>query len=89
LPAPEMRQFIEANDFKGRKVAFFGTYWMKGMGANVEADATTGALEKKGATVLGSYRCPGKTMLFNLGRPNNKDIDGAKKFAREMVKPGV
>jgi flavodoxin len=87
LPGPEMLRFIEANDFKGRKVAFFGTYWIAGLNAKREEDATTQALQKKGATVLGSYRCSGKSLrVFKPGHPDKEELDGAKKFAREMIR---
>ena len=86
LPGPEMVKFIEANDFKGMKVAVFGTYWFSWLNNKREAEATTTALQKKGAAVLGSYRCKGKFItLFNLGHPDKEDLDKAKKFAREMA----
>ena len=86
LPGPEMQKFIEANDFKGRKVAFFGTYWREGLSAGRELESTTKALEKKGAIVLGSYRCKGKTKIFNPGHPTREELDGAGKFAGEMIR---
>lgn len=87
-PGPDFAKFVEASDFKGRKVALLGTCWMMGMGADREAAATTQALEKKGATVLGSYRCRGKAFVFNPGRPNKGDLEAAKKFAKKMVPLG-
>ena len=45
----------------------------------------TDILKQKGATVLGSYHCKGKTILVNRGHPNKEDLDNAKKFAREMI----
>ena len=90
LPGPEMQKFIEACDFKGRKVAyFFSTYWRAGLSKDREIESTVKALEKKGATVLGDYHCPGKTKIFNSGHPTPEDLAGAKKFAREMVKLGA
>jgi flavodoxin len=85
LPGPEMRKFIETGDFKGRKVAFFGTYWRAGLNRGREIESTNKALEKKGATVLGDYHCPGKSKIFNAGHPTPEDLDGAKKFARAMI----
>jgi flavodoxin I len=86
MPGQEMVKFIEANDFKGRKVAFFGTYWLAGLNKRRETETTTKALEKKGAIVLDSYRCPGKFIVFNHSRPNASDLEGAKEFAGKMNK---
>lgn len=86
LPGPDMQKFIEANDFRGRKVAYFSTCWRMGMSKDREIESTVKALEKKGAIVLGDYHCLGKTKIFNLGHPDAKDLDSAKKFAREMAK---
>lgn len=86
MPGPEMQKFIESSDFKGRKVAYFSTCWRMGLSKDREVEATNKALEKKGAVVLGDYHCLGKTKIFNGGHPNQEDLDGAKKFAREMAK---
>ncbi|OPY30957.1 MAG: hypothetical protein A4E28_00047 [Methanocella sp. PtaU1.Bin125] len=32
------------------------------------------------------FHCPGKTKIFNGSRPNQNDLEDAKKFAKEMVK---
>lgn len=88
LPGPEMEKLIASGDLKGRKVAYFSTYWRAGLSADREEKSTTEALKTSGATFLGSYHCPGKTSIFNGGHPNKEDLDGAKKFAREMVKQG-
>jgi flavodoxin len=85
-PGLEMMQFIESNDLKGMKVAFFSTFWFSRMNAKKAVETTTMALQKKGATVLGSYGCKGKfTAVFNRGRPNHEDLEKAKKFAKDMV----
>jgi hypothetical protein len=42
----------------------------------------------KGADVQGSYYCKGKFLLWSRGHPGAKDLEGARKFAREMVKNG-
>jgi flavodoxin I len=81
-PGKEMMKFIEKNDFSGRKVALFGT---SGGNAGLEVDLMAAALKHKGATILGSYHCKGKAfLLFSTGHPNQEDLDGARKFAREM-----
>jgi hypothetical protein len=55
----------------------------------MEVDLMAAALKHKGATVLGSYHCKGKAfLLFNIGRPNQEDLDGAGKFAREKAMLG-
>ncbi|HTY89986.1 MAG TPA: flavodoxin family protein [Methanocella sp.] len=83
-PGQEMMKFIETNDFKGQKVALFGTYWLAGLNKGREIETTTKALEQKGAIVVGDYRCPGKFIVFNLGRPNARDLEGARGFAKKM-----
>ena len=85
-PGEDMMKFIEKNNFSGQKVAVFGT---SGGNAGIEVDLMAVALKHKGATVLGSYHCKGKAFLFfNTGRPNKEDLDGARKFAREMAMLG-
>ncbi len=85
-PGKDMLDFIEANDFKGRKVAIFYTS-ANPHGHQGLVDTMTGALKSKGATLQGIYHCPGKFIIFmNRGRPNKEDLDNARKFAREMVK---
>jgi flavodoxin len=81
-PGEEMMKFIEKHDFSGRKVAVFGT---SGGNAGMEVDLMAASLMRKGATVLGNYHCKGKAfLLFNIGHPNQEDLEGARKFARKM-----
>jgi len=84
-PGKEMTKFVTDNVFTGRKVALFGTS-LAPVGAQKMIAVMEGALTGKGATVLGSYRCKGKFLLFNRGRPNTEDLENAKKFAREMIR---
>jgi len=85
-PREEMMKFIEKNDFSGWKLAVFGT---SGGNAGTEVDLMVASLKHKGATVLGSYHCKGKAfLLFSTGHPNQEDLNGARKFAREMVMLG-
>jgi flavodoxin len=84
-PGQDMAKFIEAHDFSGRKVALFST---SSGGAGNELRVMADALNRKGAIVLGKHTCKGKFLVMNRGRPNLADLDGAKKFAREMVKNG-
>jgi flavodoxin I len=85
-PAEDMTKFIMNNDFAGRNIALFGTS-AKGEGKEVQGMAE--ALKQKGANVIGSYYCKGKSfVVVNIGHPNRDELDGARKFAREMVKNG-
>lgn len=85
-PGADLLKFIEANDFRGRQVAVFGT---SGGGTGNEVKVMAEALKGKGASVRGSYYCAGKAwLLFSRGHPDAKDLEGAKQFARDMVKNG-
>jgi flavodoxin I len=82
----DMMKFIGSHDFSGRKVAVFST---SGGGMKKEIDEMSAALKNKGANILGTYTCKGKVfMIFSRGHPNQEDLDGGKKFAREMAKLG-
>jgi flavodoxin len=82
-PGEDMMKFIRSGNFSGRKVALFGTS-MGGIGK--EVDEMASALKQKGANVVGSYFCKGKGFLvFSRGHPGKDDIDGARKFAKEMA----
>lgn len=85
-PGKEMMDFIEANDFKGRLVALFGT---SASGHGKQSGIMEEALKQKGAKVLGSYESKGQFLMFiRQGHPNEEDIAGAKKFARDLSKIG-
>lgn len=85
-PGEDMMKFIGKNDFTGRRVALFGT---SAWGQGKEVRAMEDALKQKGANVLGSYYSKGKFLVFiSKGHPNQDDLDGARKFAREMAKFG-
>ncbi len=81
-PGEDMSKFIEDNDFGSRSVALFGT---SGSGQGAEVKEMENALSAKGACIKGKFFCKGKILLINLGRPNDKDIDDAKKFAKNMI----
>jgi len=69
-----------------RSVALFGT---SGRGEGKEVHVMAEALKQKGANVIGSYYCKGKAFVVaNMGRPGREDLEGARKFAREMAKLG-
>ncbi|MCD1295532.1 flavodoxin [Methanocella sp. CWC-04] len=83
-PGEDMSKFIEKNDLSGRKFALFGT---SGSGEGNEVRAMSEALRQKGAVVLGSYYCKGRAFLvINMGHPGKEDLEGVRKFAREMIK---
>jgi flavodoxin I len=85
-PGEDMAKLIAAHDFTGRKVALFGT---SGAGAGKEVAAMEESLKNKGATILGSYHSKGRAfVVVNIGHPNKDDLEGARKFAREMAKLG-
>ena len=83
-PGEAMMKFIGSGNFPGRKVAIFGTSGSLA-GAQKMIGVMTDILKQKGATVMGSYHCRGKTFLVNWGHPNKEDLDNAKKFAKEML----
>jgi flavodoxin len=85
-PSDDMAKFIENNKFTGRKVALFGT---SGKGAGLEVRVMEEALKQKGANIIGNYYCKGKAfVVVNIGHPGRDDLEGARKFAREMAKIG-
>ena len=85
-PSEDMAKFIEKYDFKDRKIALFGT---SAKGAGLEVRGMEEALKQKGANIIGNYYCKGKAfVVVNIGHPGRDDLEGAKKFAREMAKIG-
>jgi flavodoxin I len=85
-PGEDMAKYLGNNDFTGRKVALFGT---SGEGEGKEVRAMAEALKQKGANVIGSYYCKGKAfVVVNIGHPNRDELEGARKFAKEMAKLG-
>jgi flavodoxin I len=78
-----LKRFIESNDFRGRKVALFGT---SGAGQGKELGALEEAVTAKGAEVAGRFFCSGEFLfLVNHKHPNGKDLGNARSFAREMA----
>jgi len=82
-PAKIMTKFIEDNIFKSRNVALFGT---SGSGNGLEVIEMENILDTKKACIKGKFFCKGKAFFINWGRPNNEDLNEAKKFAQLMKK---
>jgi flavodoxin I len=70
--------FIDKQDFKGRKVALFGT---SGYGHSGSLKALEKKLAAKGAEVIGIYHCKGKWLLANRHNPDDNDLQKAREFA--------
>lgn len=83
-PGIAMMTFVTDNDFSGHTVAIFGTS-MRPEGARQMIAAMADALERKGATVAGTFDCRGKFLLFSRGHPDEADLANARTFAREMI----
>ena len=78
-----LKGFIEANDFDGRKVALFGT---SGNGSGEELEAIDELVTAKGAEVVGRFHCAGQFLLvINRNHPDGRDLEAAKRFARDMA----
>ena len=82
-PGKIMTKFIEDNDFNSRNVALFGT---SGGGEGVEVKEMENILIAKKVCIKGKFFCKGKFFMFSRGRPNDDDLDDAKKFAKLMTK---
>ena len=78
-----MIEFIENNNFKSKKVALFGT---SGGGEGQETHEMEKMLNFKEAKIKGKFFCKGKFFLMNRGKPDEKDINDAKNFAKSMIK---
>jgi flavodoxin I len=92
-PAKLIRHFIKVNDFRGRKVFLFGT---STSGLGIETAWMERLIRRKGATVVGTFYCPGKfslrlrgpgagpraSMSVRGGRPGIRDLANARRFAR-------
>ena len=77
------RRFIDRNDFRGRKVALFGT---SGECKGKEVGALEEAVAARGAEVTGSFFCRGRFLFLKRDHPTNKDLENARRFAREVAK---
>ena len=88
-PSKLVREFIRNNDFRGKKVAIFGT---STSGIGIETKGMEWLLKRKGAIITGKYYCPGrfflriagKFLFIRKGRPSDKDLEKARVFARSI-----
>ncbi len=88
-PAKMVRTFIHNNDFRGKRVALFGT---STSGLSVETWWMQWLLKRKGAIITGRFHCAGKFVLrfgkrrFCLrgDRPSESDLKRARLFARTI-----
>jgi flavodoxin I len=81
-PSKLMTKFIEENDFKNNIVALFGT---SGGGHGSEVYAMEDQLKTKQIEIKDKFFCRGKFFfIINRGKPNNEDLDKAKKFAKHL-----
>jgi flavodoxin len=80
-PSKLVRNFINNNDFRGKKVALFGT---STTGIGIETMGMERLLKRKGAVIIGKYYCPGKFMFLRKQRPATKDLEKAKDFTRSI-----
>jgi len=79
----ELQEFIARNDFKGRKVALFGT---SGNGKGNEVKAIEEMLKPASAHIAGSFCCKGHPSILFKEHPNDEELTGAREFASEMKK---
>ncbi len=84
-PGDDMERFVGMSDFRGQKVAIFSTSWRTGESG---FDSIATALRQKGAILMQGYHCKGRAGIFNLGHPNREEFDGARSYARNIVKAG-
>jgi flavodoxin len=89
-PSKLVRDFINNNDFQGRKLVLFGT---STTGIGIEIMGMERLLKRKGAIIIGKYYCPGRFSLriagkffyIRKGRPADKDLEKATEFARSIA----
>jgi flavodoxin I len=82
-PAKNIMKLIEENTCKSRNFALFGT---SGSGKGIEVQEMEKALKIKEACIKGKFFCKGKFLFANRGRPNDDDLNEAKKFAKQIMK---
>jgi flavodoxin len=82
-PSRLVRDFIQNNDFQGRKIALFGS---STTGIGIEIMVMERFLKRKGAIITGKFHCAGKFSFIRKSRPAEKDLEKARQFARLVAK---
>ena len=81
-PGGKLSEFIAENDFKGRKVALFGTSLS---GKDDKVRRMEELLKPAGALIMDSFCCKRKALpLLHKGRPSEEELSNAREFANEM-----
>jgi len=80
-PSKLVREFIQNNDFRGRKVALFGS---STTGIGIENLGMERLLKSKGAVVTGKFHCGGSFFFIRQGQPSDNDLGKARQFARTI-----
>jgi len=84
MPGPSITEFLNAiPQATAGKGAIFVTSAGPGPKSLLRIK---GALEEKGYAIVSSFDCRGQFMLVNRGHPDEKDLDNARAFAREIKK---
>jgi len=98
-PAKLIRDFIRNNDFRGRKVALFGT---SASAKGIEIMGMESLLKRRGAVITGKFYTAGNFSLrlpklgtnanrrfgVRKGRPTQEDLEKARRFA-QLVAEGT
>jgi flavodoxin len=80
-PERGMRRFLQGlGKLEGKKGAVFGTYASQSR----FLDTMESLLRQKGVDVIGKWGCKGKFLFFNRGRPNDRDLEEAREFAKML-----
>ena len=85
-PSKLVREFIQNNDFRGRKIALFGG---STTGIGIEIMGMERLLKRNGAAITGKFHCAGKFAFIRQGRPSEKDLVKARQFARAVKKANL
>jgi flavodoxin len=85
-PSKLVRDFIQNNDFRGRKIALFGS---STTGIGIEVMGMERLLRRKGAVITGKFHCAGNYFFLRKGRPAEKDLQRARQFVRSVKNDGL
>ncbi|MDI9644606.1 MAG: flavodoxin domain-containing protein [Candidatus Verstraetearchaeota archaeon] len=81
-PGPSLSEFLQSiPESVGGKAAVFAT----SAGPKPKSlPKMSSALEKKGYKVVSSFDCRGQFLVVNRGHPDEKDLENARAFARDL-----